>query len=165
MLSPLTEGRGLKLRRLFGLDGLRIVAPHGGAWIETTRGLSRGLQAMSPLTEGRGLKRHRPAGAGRGRWSPLTEGRGLKHYVRNDRVDRLKVAPHGGAWIETRWSRSAHSFRWVAPHGGAWIETTEDGKRYIMVTTSPLTEGRGLKLLHVFQLCRAPSRPSRRGVD
>ena len=33
------------------------------------------------------------------------------------------VAPHAGAWIETRtWANKRSSIR-VAPHAGAWIET------------------------------------------
>ena len=33
------------------------------------------------------------------------------------------VAPHVGAWIETRIFRDIRSERDVAPHVGAWIET------------------------------------------
>ncbi len=33
------------------------------------------------------------------------------------------VAPHAGAWIETRRKGSAGNVLDVAPHAGAWIET------------------------------------------
>ena len=33
------------------------------------------------------------------------------------------VAPHGGAWIETAGSAEGEKSESVAPHGGAWIET------------------------------------------
>ncbi len=35
----------------------------------------------------------------------------------------LTVAPHAGAWIETRRRLLPKSVRLVAPHAGAWIET------------------------------------------
>ncbi len=37
--------------------------------------------------------------------------------------ETVAVAPHTGAWIETRNARAAHDFLQVAPHTGAWIET------------------------------------------
>ena len=55
-----------------------VVAPHGGAWIETRDPLRGFGRSLSPLTEGRGLKL---TGIRRGEMmglSPLTEGRGLK---------------------------------------------------------------------------------------
>ena len=33
------------------------------------------------------------------------------------------VAPHAGAWIETKVLKKTTSFSLVAPHAGAWIET------------------------------------------
>ena len=79
MLSPLTQGRGLKLAIIHLLvlvvkvaphTGAWIetstqpsvsispakVAPHTGAWIETTAGSTRMNILTSPLTQGRGLK-------------------------------------------------------------------------------------------------------------
>jgi len=38
-------------------------------------------------------------------------------------LDRLAVAPHAGAWIETSISRWKTTGSRVAPHAGAWIET------------------------------------------
>ena len=49
--------------------------------------------------------------------------RGLKLITRTERANRTDVAPHAGAWIETRLgSYEAKEFG-VAPHAGAWIET------------------------------------------
>ena len=39
VLSPLTEGRGLKLRGSRDMRSTKNVAPHGGAWIETFQSL------------------------------------------------------------------------------------------------------------------------------
>ena len=100
--SPLTEGRGLKrsysTNEVCGIP----VAPHGGAWIETVWLCYDAFYAgASPLTEGRGLKPfHRSDGA-KTSVSPLTEGRGLKHRNVALCLMSAKVAPHGGAWIET----------------------------------------------------------------
>ncbi len=33
------------------------------------------------------------------------------------------VAPHAGAWIETKIAFAKEGFSAVAPHAGAWIET------------------------------------------
>jgi len=63
---------------------------------------NRSRAAVSPLTQGRGLK---PVGNPllviRGQ-SPLTQGRGLKQAVEISKHKGDKVAPHAGAWIETR---------------------------------------------------------------
>jgi len=56
------------------------VAPHAGAWIETTLALN----AAKPL------KMSRP-----------TRARGLKLDLLVDEFGASKVAPHAGAWIET----------------------------------------------------------------
>ena len=37
----------------------------------------------------------------------------------------MDVAPHAGAWIETRTVKNADFFNEVAPHAGAWIETLQ----------------------------------------
>tara|TARA_B100000519_G_scaffold13470_1_gene10106 strand:- start:4186 stop:4392 length:207 start_codon:yes stop_codon:yes gene_type:complete len=34
-MSPLTQGRGLKLEYIAYLNAIDLVAPHAGAWIET----------------------------------------------------------------------------------------------------------------------------------
>ena len=50
--------------------------------------------------------------------------RGLK-LIQNGKVDNaLKVAPHAGAWIETKRLTNSLRLKDVAPHAGAWIETS-----------------------------------------
>ena len=49
--------------------------------------------------------------------------RGLKHSSLCELQQRLFVAPHVGAWIETLLPEYQSSFTEVAPHVGAWIET------------------------------------------
>ena len=58
--SPLTEGRGLKLVRKLSINLDSPVAPHRGAWIETTLPVGKSKYLLSPLTEGRGLKLMEP---------------------------------------------------------------------------------------------------------
>ena len=36
----------------------------------------------------------------------------------------MNVAPHAGAWIETKWWPFGRYLVDVAPHAGAWIETS-----------------------------------------
>ena len=49
--------------------------------------------------------------------------RGLKLEVSNVGKLITKVAPHAGAWIETRYKNLCDRESAVAPHAGAWIET------------------------------------------
>ena len=58
---------------------------------------------MSPLTQGRGLKLalHRLLSQYL-KQSPLTQGRGLKLVSTLFYMQTKHVAPHAGAWIETR---------------------------------------------------------------
>ena len=49
--------------------------------------------------------------------------RGLKQADLQDLQGRTKVAPYGGAWIETLCLKGEGSMAEVAPYGGAWIET------------------------------------------
>ena len=48
--------------------------------------------------------------------------RGLKQRMRRFAYGQV-VAPHAGAWIETRGQYKLGTFAKVAPHAGAWIET------------------------------------------
>ena len=68
-MSPLTEGRGLKL--------FSRSVPH--------------VRVTSPLTEGRGLKLHRLLISDNGMESPLTEGRGLKQAI-EERMQREQAS-------------------------------------------------------------------------
>ena len=103
-----------------------IVAPHAGAWIETVYPNHTSLLFVaSHPTRVRGLK---PSSSRRISTPPSlshpTRVRGLKHTSScGTYPSPAPVAPHAGAWIETRpRPRPAHSRR-VAPHAGAWIET------------------------------------------
>ena len=79
------------------------VAPHTGAWIETV--LDNALPKtvlLSRPTRARGLKLRAPVFVGLFQLSRPTRARGLKRltYTRGHTLDG--VAPHTGAWIETR---------------------------------------------------------------
>ena len=53
-----------------------------------------------------------------------TRARGLKHPENLTRTIPDIVAPHAGAWIETRVLCLSRRQLAVAPHAGAWIETS-----------------------------------------
>ena len=77
------------------------VAPHAGAWIETRKvGLYLGLYASPPM-RGRGLKHIRIVCIYISYWSPPMRGRGLKLWSQVNTKSSILVAPHAGAWIET----------------------------------------------------------------
>ncbi len=71
------------------------VAPHAGAWIETTARLSRPEYLWSPPTRGRGLKQYSFEDDGDIDLSPPTRGRGLKLEV-NGIVDMSSRRPPRG---------------------------------------------------------------------
>ena len=96
------RARGLKLRDRRVARHAPEVAPHAGAWIETSMLTLACCRQKSRPMRARGLKLDRE------RYSPCSE----------------LVAPHAGAWIETRSSRTFTGDANVAPHAGAWIETT-----------------------------------------
>ena len=58
--------------------------------------------------------------------SPPMRGRGLKPVFIHFLDYSIAVAPHAGAWIETRPLFTSQDFTYVAPHAGAWIETAKD---------------------------------------
>src|SRR5690349_10171634 len=60
-------------------------------------------------------------------------------------ADRVIVAPHAGAWIETARRRRTPKSSRVAPHAGAWIETTATSRAPKTSIASRLTRARGLK--------------------
>src|SRR3546814_10677136 len=121
--SPLMQGRGSK-RELMGggRDRLRV-APHAGAWIETTAGRPGRAWSRSPLMQGRGSKPlklksgqstwSRPScrGVDRNevfetyrapqRQSPLMQGRGSKLFSYVPTANGGAVAHTAGEWIET----------------------------------------------------------------
>ena len=122
--------------------------PHGGAWIETLAGPVSVCEVLkSHPTRVRGLKHgSRYVEYLRYLGSHPTRVRGLKLMLvicliescsvsHPTRVRGLKqarrlmskygnpVAPHAGAWIETRLADHSFPICEVAPHAGAWIET------------------------------------------
>ena len=78
-VSPLTEGRGLKPAYQRNVLAGIVVAPHGGAWIETVIDSVRINETLVA-----------PHG---GAW--------IETQAEFRPVRRDHVAPHGGAWIET----------------------------------------------------------------
>ena len=100
-LSPLAQGRGLKLAQYKNVIVLDTVAPRAGAWIETRLPTLVLNAPWSPLAQGRGLKHLNSAPSILRRWSPLAQGRGLKRERYNNTPAPGLVAPRAGAWIET----------------------------------------------------------------
>ena len=80
--SPLTEGRGLKHAAQIKPELVALVAPHGGAWIETAvLVISREKDSVAP-NGGAWIETRQTRGHAARPWSPLTEGRGLKPVKR-----------------------------------------------------------------------------------
>ena len=52
--------------------------------------------------------------------------RGLKHADAYKPFRLRQVAPHVGAWIETKANHHQQQLKYVAPHVGAWIETNQE---------------------------------------
>ena len=101
MWSHPTRVRGLKRKGRSYRRKQKIVAPHAGAWIETSQSYHfKNLMSSHP-----------------------TRVRGLKLHYRRNTNRPLKVAPHAGAWIETPTLCKPVGLYLVAPHAGAWIET------------------------------------------
>ncbi len=80
-----------------------LVAPHAGAWIETSYFWRFDNALVSRPMRARGLK--------------LAECCIFSVAV--------LVAPHAGAWIETEIDKGDVKKAAVAPHAGAWIETRQ----------------------------------------
>ena len=99
------------------------VAPHVGAWIETSGETPPESIITSLPTWERGLKRI----------TPITQ------------LQQAQVAPHAGAWIETTKLSMSYAPLSVAPHAGAWIETSTYSHLSMAVRSLPMRE-RGLKL-------------------
>ncbi len=169
-MSRPTRARGLKHARFVEGPQTRNVAPHAGAWIETViPATATGASPPSRPTRARGLK-HTVAWLYR--WSSATSrptrARGLKLVYRGAVLPKVRVAPHAGAWIETRRAqrkqslvaqsrptrarglkprRTSSSERscGVAPHAGAWIETWRNAVLKVIPSASRPTRARGLK--------------------
>ena len=119
MLSPLTQGRGLKQPSVIAVLEAYMVAPHAGAWIETRIEDNKTLfDIVAPHA---------------GAWIETRQFNLLPSVV--------WVAPHAGAWIETyNWLKTAYKTH-VAPHAGAWIETGESEVRKTMTKGRPSRRG------------------------
>ena len=105
-LSHPTWVRGLKQRLIGRMPIMLLVAPHVGAWIETSSSSENiSVFAVAPHV---------------GAWIE-TAFAGLGEAI-------ASVAPHVGAWIETKAYRAISYNYIVAPHVGAWIETPQQGK-------------------------------------
>ena len=70
--------------------------------------------------------------------------RGLKRERLPERYGMAWVAPHAGAWIETRDTTARCSRVFVAPHAGAWIETVSTAVQMAPCPSRPM-RARGLK--------------------
>ena len=186
MRSHPTRVRGLKHRTTAGQRRRYLVAPHAGAWIETdachdappigqvaphagawieTRLPEPGScrACLSHPTRVRGLKPNAKVFATYVDESHPTRVRGLKHELHERGLRGGEVAPHAGAWIETRLMAHKRHPRPVAPHAGAWIETRPATlPAYRSSPRSHPTRVRGLKLLYHF-LFRGMSRRTPRG--
>ena len=63
--------------------------------------------------------------------------RGLKHLYLKENRGKGNVAPHAGAWIETRCLVSTLHKSIVAPHAGAWIETLSGQRKMCALLVAP----------------------------
>ena len=70
--------------------------------------------------------------------------RGLKYEEEEKILDRKKVAPFAGAWIEIYTPVFAPVIKPVAPFAGAWIEILVLYQRHLRLLSLPSRE-RGLK--------------------
>ena len=67
----------------------------------------------------------------------------------------MQVAPHAGAWIETRRSARRSALCRVAPHAGAWIETPASRCTLSEALESRPARARGLKQSTVRATCES----------
>ena len=97
---PMRE-RGLKLFLGPHTQHTSQVAPHAGAWIETSVAMAVAVpELVAPHA---------------GAW--------IETYLYVPAYWIALVAPHAGAWIETNLAEAKCQAKAVAPHAGAWIET------------------------------------------
>ena len=81
---------------------METVAPHAGAWIETDLPYCAINCSRSHPTRVRGLKPERLKKNYEEAQSHPTRVRGLKQLIESRPSGQQEVAPHAGAWIETR---------------------------------------------------------------
>ena len=99
--SPLAQGRGLKQVRGADRPCRTGVAPHAGAWIETSSRTSCSRRSAVAPHAGAWIETLDVASYESAIRSPLTQGRGLKRRNISPLNRLMDVAPHAGAWIET----------------------------------------------------------------
>ncbi len=183
--SPLTQGRGSKHGGAeIGVDGVRSPLTQGrgskrpadhpasGARCRPSR---RGADRNARAFDGGAMRRGRPLrrGAdrngcpGRRRYiltcRPLRRGADRNPALPRQHDDDV-VAPYAGARIETDVNTPISLAKQAAPHAGARIETRSRPRKRRAVA-SPLTQGRGSKLVAVEVYDHEVGRASRRGAD
>ncbi len=145
VMSPPTRGRGLKLVMYLVIPERLNVAPHAGAWIETSVPRPASVSAHVAPHAGAWIETF-ARNANNNTAPPVAPHAGA--WIETDLVEVLvvlpRVAPHAGAWIETDLVEVLVVLPRVAPHAGAWIETCRFRVR-IRSSVSPPTRGRGLK--------------------
>ncbi len=100
-------------------------------------------------------------------WSeslPRGSKRGLKTPIAVYKPTRCLarcVAPHAGAWIETRRFRSRRDCWTVAPHAGAWIETGIVQSRWGVGSVAPHAGAWIETSFDIFWRCIDQSLPTR----
>ena len=116
--------------------------------------------------QGRGLKPRMSQFVVSPSGSPLMQGRGLKLLPAEETRTPYPVAPHAGAWIETR-DLSAIKLRaeHVAPHAGAWIETCYQKQEGNRGDVAPHAGAWIETSAGIVNKLRDARRPSCRGVD
>ncbi len=119
-----TRERGLKRLLDICVSSPCLVAPHAGAWIETTTQASPRRRPPVAPHAGAWIETH-PAAVWLAASVPVAPHAGA--WIETGGVMRSRsgwcVAPHAGAWIETRLTAIMSTSLAVAPHAGAWIET------------------------------------------
>ena len=97
--------------------------PRGGVGRNWRSRTVRSIPSVSPPTRGRGSKQgDLRLPVARIEVAPHA-GAWVETKLRNLRQLVVVVAPHAGAWVETRWAGDARSPTSVAPHAEAWVET------------------------------------------
>ena len=145
-LSRPIGARGLKPSTDSDPENGFDVAPHRGAWVETTRSASafeknsvaphRGawVETSLGLNSQNFYHTSRPIGA-----------RGLKQQADQQRADAGQSRPIGARGLKhAAVERALGAARGVAPHRGAWVETLYLGRRGIGSRSRPIG-ARGLK--------------------
>ena len=161
-VSHPTRVRGLKGEAVSRFMGAGSVAPHAGAWIESSSPPPACQETQVAPHAGAWIESFSPLLLVNGRsTSHPTRVRGLKDDLCSAPAHVHAVAPHAGAWIERDhaappsgtacWSHPTRvrglkappddgcpaSNRKVAPHAGAWIERNIQCQRMFLHWVAP----------------------------